>query len=99
MFNYNYGYQQQTQTFTYVNGIEGAKSFPIAPNQTVLLMDNDNPIFYIKASNQLGQSTIRIFRFEEIKEEQPSAKYVSIDDFNKFKQEMLEAVKGVKDNG
>ncbi len=57
---------QQANSFFYVNGKEGAKAFNIAPNAKVLLMDSDNPIFYLKEANDLGQATIREFKFEEI---------------------------------
>ena len=72
MIDFNNPYQTRTSYMTnqyaYVNGIEGAKAYLMNPNQTILLMDSDNPIFYLKSSNQLGQSSIRTFKFEEIKE-------------------------------
>lgn len=63
-------YQQQVQTnqYAFVNGLEGAKSFQMQPNQTMLLMDSDNPLCYMKTSNNLGQSTLRYFRLTEISE-------------------------------
>ncbi len=72
MFDFNNPYQPRqnytTNQYAYVNGIEGAKAYLMNPNQTILLMDSDNPIFYLKSSNQIGQSSIRVFKFEEIKE-------------------------------
>lgn len=61
----------QVNTFYYVNGREGAKAFSVAPNAKVLLMDSDNPIFYLKEANDLGQASIRAFRFEEMKDNMP----------------------------
>lgn len=89
MNNYQ-GNMQTNNQYTYVNGIEGAKAYSMMPNQTVLLMDSDNPIFYMKQSNALGQSTIRIFRFEEVKESEPARQYVSINDFNELKSKVEE---------
>lgn len=60
--NYNYNYTQMA----FVNGIEGARSYQVLPNQTIFLMDNENPVFYMKSSNQLGQANIRGYKFEEI---------------------------------
>lgn len=60
----NYGYNHTQLAF--VNGIEGARSYQLLPNQTMFLMDNENPVFYMKTSNQLGQSNIRGYKFEEI---------------------------------
>lgn len=63
--------QQPTQfnQYAFVNGIEGAKSFQVPPNQTMLLMDSDNPVVYMKQSNSLGQSTIRYFKLIETNED------------------------------
>lgn len=52
MYGYgNYAQRSVINQYTYVNGLEGAKAFNIAPNQSVLLMDSDNPVFYLKTSN------------------------------------------------
>ncbi len=66
MNNFNYPYN--TNVYYFVNGIEGAKSFTVQPNQTVLLMDSDAPMCYMKQSNGIGQSTIRYFKLTEVKE-------------------------------
>lgn len=64
-------YQQpQMNQYAFVNGIEGAKSFQLQPNQTILLMDSDSPLCYMKTANSVGQSTLRYFRLTEIKEEE-----------------------------
>ena len=70
--NYNTPYsvyqRPQLNQYAFVNGIEGAKSFQVIPNQTMLLMDSDNPICYMKQANNMGQSIIRYFKLEEIDE-------------------------------
>lgn len=84
MANYNnpYGYggynsygpnnyqQPQMNQYAFVNGIEGAKSFQLQPNQTMMLMDSDNPICYMKQSNNIGQSTLRYFKLVEVSEQE-----------------------------
>lgn len=66
-----YSYQPPRNNFyAFVNGIEGAKSFPIGPNQTVLLMDSDSPMCFMKTSNNLGQSTLRYFKLIETTEQE-----------------------------
>ena len=60
--------QPQLNQYAFVNGIEGAKSFQLGPNQTILLMDSDSPICYMKSSNSVGQSTLRYFRLTEVNE-------------------------------
>ena len=52
----------------WVQGIEGAKAFQIAPNSNIPLFDSENDgIFYIKISDNVGMCTLRAFKFEEIK--------------------------------
>ena len=79
---------QQQNTYAFVNGVEGAKSYPMAPNQTVMLMDSDNPIAYMKQSNAMGQATIKYFRLVETNENEirgvqakPANEYVLKSDF------------------
>lgn len=57
-----------SNTYAFVNGIEGAKSFIVPANQTILLMDNEQPVCYMKQSNALGQSILRYFKLSEVSE-------------------------------
>lgn len=66
----NNNQQPQMNSYAFVNGIEGAKSFSMQPNQTVLLMDSDSPVCYMKQSNGLGQSTLRYFQLKEVNEQE-----------------------------
>lgn len=69
MPNYNYPYQpQQGNYYYFVNGVEGAKAFQLTPNQTVMLMDSDHPVCYMKSTNSIGQPTLRFFKLEEVDE-------------------------------
>lgn len=57
----------QNNTFSWVMGEEAAKSYLMGPNQVVLLMDSENPYFYIKKSDQNGMSTsFQIFEYKEL---------------------------------
>ena len=60
---------KQYNQFAYVNGIEGAKAFPMVPDSKMLLMDQNEPVFYMKVSNMLGQSSITAYSFHEITEQ------------------------------
>lgn len=64
--------QQPTQykQYTFVNGIEGAKAFQLGNNQTMMLLDSENPIIYKKTSNEQGQSTIQYYKMIEISEDE-----------------------------
>ena len=76
--NFNYGgypsygnYQpRQTNTYAFVNGLEGAKNYIVPVNQSILLMDSDQPVCYMKSTNALGQATLRCFKLVEVKQEE-----------------------------
>ena len=59
---------RQLNTYAFVNGIEGAKSYIVPVNQTMLLMDSEQPVCYMKQANGLGQSTLRYFKLQEVSE-------------------------------
>ena len=60
--------QPQMNQYAFVNGIEGAKSFQMQPNQTILLMDSDRPVCYMKTTNNIGQASLRYFKLTEVNE-------------------------------
>lgn len=115
-YNFNNNYQPpytptyypkaQANQYYFVNGIEGAKSFQMSPNQNVLLMDSDNPICYMKVSNNVGQSNIRYFKIEEIDENKtkeiistphPTIEYAlksDIENINNRLEELTNLIKG-----
>ena len=64
----NQYYQQpQNNNINWVQGIEGAKAYQLVPNSNVVLMDSENDgIFYIKISDNVGMCTLRKFKYEEI---------------------------------
>ena len=58
---------QNNNNINWVQGIEGAKAFQLTPNSNVILMDSENDgIFYIKTSDNVGMCKLRTFRYEEI---------------------------------
>lgn len=69
----NYPQRQPGNTYAFVNGLEGAKSYQVPVNQSLLLMDSDQPVCYMKTANALGQATLRCFKLVEVKEEELKA--------------------------
>ena len=61
---------QQTSNINGINwvqGVEGAKAWQLTPNSNVMLLDSENDgIFYIKTSDNVGMCTLRTFKYEEI---------------------------------
>lgn len=89
--------------FVYVNGKEGAKAYILQPNSTIFLMDSDNPFFYIKSTNNLGQASIRQFKFEEIQFEgdafansKQSMDFVKIKDFKSFESKIVSKIEDLE---
>ena len=88
-----YSQYQQTQTsgINWVQGIEGAKAYPVAPNANVMLMDSDSDIFYIKSSDQIGHPSIKVYEYKEYQAKQEEeAEYVSREEFEEFKNSLNE---------
>lgn len=58
--------QPQANSIIWIQGEGAARSYLLAPNSSVVLFDSDEPMFYIKTSDQTGMPNLRKFRFEEI---------------------------------
>ncbi len=58
---------QSGNSLIWVQGEGGAKSFLVAPNTTIMLMDSEDTLFYLKSSDASGMPLpLRRFRYEEI---------------------------------
>jgi hypothetical protein len=58
--------QQQSNGLIWVQGIEAMKSYPVAPGQSVLLMDSESNCFGIKTVDTSGMPLpLRIFDYKE----------------------------------
>lgn len=64
--------QQQPQSnsgLIWVQGEAGAKSYLVSPGSTVMLMDSENTVFYLKSSDASGMPLpLRIFDYSERRE-------------------------------
>jgi len=48
--------QPQTQnTFVWIQGEEAARNYPVAPGNTVVLIESDKPIMYMKSADLSGR--------------------------------------------
>lgn len=76
---YNPGIQipQQTQNgINLVNGEQGAESYLVAPNQTVVLFDSGSHTIYLKSADQMGMPSIKILDYTIRKDVPGMDKYV-----------------------
>lgn len=60
--------QPQTNNgLIWVQGEAGAKSYLVAPNTTIMLMDSENSLFYLKSADASGMPMpLRTFEYKEI---------------------------------
>ena len=89
--------QSNLQNYSGINWVQGenaAKSYPVASGQSALLMDSENPVMYIKSTDQSGMPLpLRIFDYvertsgsKEIKSDNGS--YVTREEFDSFRNEI-----------
>lgn len=82
-----------TSSIVWVQGESGAKGYPVAPGNTVLLMDSESNKFYMKNIDTFGKPSIKTYVYEEEKpvQEVPSQNdYVSRKEFDELKQKLDE---------
>ncbi len=83
---------QTNQGLLWVQGEAAARSYLVAPNSTVLLMDSDTSRFYIKSADNAGMPSLRVFEYSEVLQNAPQApqsaqinlddKYVTREEYN-----------------
>ena len=57
---------QTNNGLVWVQGEVAAKSYPVAPNCTVMLLDSENSAFYLKSADSSGMPLpLRIFDYKE----------------------------------
>lgn len=91
--------QTQGNSINWVQGEAAARSFAVAPGQSVLLLDSDASVFYIKSSDASGMPLpLRIFDYTErthqnvsqpqIQNAQPE--YITREEFEKRISELMQ---------
>lgn len=83
----------------WVQGEAGAKSYLVAPNTTVLLMDSEGQRFYLKTVDNAGIPSLRTFTYSEVLStgnsptptiSVPAGDYVTRDEYEKRYAEIIE---------
>jgi hypothetical protein len=88
--------QQPTNSVIWVQGDAGAKSYMVGAGNSVVLMDSESEVFYIKSADQAGMPSLRKFKYEELtgtKEPANGGEYVTRAEFEK----RLSELKGAKE--
>lgn len=96
---------QQSNSLTWVQGEAAAKSFPMVAGQSVLLMDSEESVFYIKSTDQSGMpQPLRIFDYKERTSERSTSAaakntnddFVSRKEFEEFREDVKRTIKGLR---
>lgn len=82
-------FNDNTPTFAYVNGIDGARQFPLQFGRPAVLMDTNDQVFYFKGGTPTGQYTITTYRFERVEDPKP-VEYATKDDLDKILKKLEE---------
>ncbi len=102
---YNNQLNQQTQNSSgliWVQGIEGAKSYLVAPNTTVQLWDSERQTIYLKSADASGMPSIKTLDYtvREMPQNVPQGvehnegiDYATKEDLKALKGEIIEMVK------
>lgn len=88
----------QTNDMIWVLSEVEAQSYPVAPNNSVILWDKNNDVVYIKSANMQGVPSMRVLEYKERTVENGSkkpaeheckcgSKFVSKEDFNALQSE------------
>ena len=62
--------QVTTYQYAYVKGLKGLEEFPVAPQSSMLFLDEDKNLCYMKSVDATNQTKVRYFRLDEIDENQ-----------------------------
>ena len=79
-----------------VTGLSEARGFNLNPGESVVLIDSNDDVFYIKECDEIGKSTTRGFMYEEIEQEETSSG-VSKKEFDKLSGDVNELKVMVKE--
>jgi hypothetical protein len=96
--------QQSSTNIIWVQGESAAKAYPVMPGQSVILMDSEATLMYIKSTDQSGMPLpLRIFKYNEMTQNgnpAPQAEskneFISREEFDKFREEIKTEIRRAK---
>ena len=90
----SYQQPQSNSGFQWVQGEAAAKAFHVDPGQTVLLMDSDSPVLYLKSTDVSGRPTpMVVYDLVERKEQPVTNQSVANIDLSEYvKRSDIEAI-------
>lgn len=94
--------QQQPQTpMVWVKGAAQAESYPVQPNNTVILWDQEQDTIYIKSTDVLGKPNIKILDYKirentPVQAENKESIYATKEDLALFMQQITDQLSQLK---
>ena len=92
---------QTNQGLIWVCGETGAKSYLVAPNNTVLLMDSEGNRFYLKSSDNAGMPTLKTYEYKEVIQNniqpQSNVDYVTRDEYTALENKYNDLVNKIEE--
>ena len=96
--------QGNSSAINWCQGEAGAKAYPVAPNASVLLMDREESVFYIKATDASGMPLpLRIFDYTERTPQNahravatPQTDAVTREEFERLREDVMRLTKGIR---
>ena len=84
----NVSQNPQNSGIIWVQGETGAKSYLVAPNNTVQLWDSENQIIYLKSADARGMPSMKILDYTIRDGNQPTqtVEYVTREEFSNFEE-------------
>lgn len=95
--------QQQSNGIIWVQGEAGAKSYMVAPNNTVQLWDSESQTIYLKSADASGMPTMKILDYTIRQAENQQAPalmqsdYVTRDELSAFEEKIKKMIGGTDD--
>lgn len=91
-----YNTPQTGTDIIWVQGLAGAKAYPVAAGRSAQLMDSEDSLFYIKTTDASGMpQPLRIFKYEEVSEGATQTPQIDTSEFV-TKDELDDAIDYVK---
>ena len=94
--NQNNSVSQPKRGIITVAGLNEARSFNLNHGESIVLIDANDDVFYIKECDEIGKSTIKSYKYEEIEIEEKTSG-VSKKEFDKLSGDVKELKSLVKE--
>lgn len=89
-----FGKPSPTNVYKVIHGFEDAKNYPVVPNNTCILFDDEQSVFYKKSVDSMGVTDLRIFEYTEKQLETASPAISSKTEIDSLKAE-IESLKSL----